>query len=256
MRIVFLLLASLFTGETVIAQVDPASTPKKVVLAYGEYPPYYGGSLDRKGFITEIVIKAYALSDFHVELVYIPPWQRRVEEVKRGTYDGLYSMWYAKERERWFLFSNPMPANEIGFYKHTDTSIKFDSVTDLAGARLGTVRGFIYPPQLEGSGAIIEEVTYLQQNIAKLIKKRIDMALVDKAVGRHMLVSRYPQHEDDLIYIEPSIATINQHLVISRQTANAQEKLNAFNRGYAILKQSGEVERLATKYGIKPYIVE
>ncbi len=256
MRLIFLFLTSLFLCHLAVAQNSPAATPKKVTLAYGEYPPYYGSSLNGKGFITEIVTKAYALSDYHVELVYIPPWQRRVEEVKKGVYDGLFSMWYAKDRERWFLFSNPMPANEIGFYKHTDSAVTFTSVSDLAGTRLGTVHGFIYPPQLEGSGAIIEEVTYLQQNIAKLLKQRIDMALVDKAVGRHILVSRYPEYKDDLIYIEPSIATINQHLVISRQAADAQEKLNAFNRGYAILKQSGEVNRLATKYGIKPYIVE
>ncbi|MCW8109338.1 transporter substrate-binding domain-containing protein [Alteromonas ponticola] len=255
MPFVFLLFLIAWIG-TADAEPSTASTQPTVILAYGEYPPYYGRGLYREGFISEIVVKAYALSGYEVELVYLPAWQRSVEETKNGRFDGLLTMWHSQRREQWFLFSNPLPANEIGFYKHVDSPFTFNSVDDLASARVGTVRGVIYPPELEDAGAVVEEVTYLKQNIAKLLKQRIDMALTDKAVGRHILLSLYPEHKDDIIFIEPSLALINQHLVISRKADNAQEKLNAFNRGYAILKESGEIVRLATKYGIEPTIVK
>nr|WP_246261312.1 transporter substrate-binding domain-containing protein [Alteromonas ponticola] len=238
------------------AQPSSDSAKPSVTLAFGEYPPYYGNDLHNKGFISEIVVEAYTLAGYEVELVYLPPWQRRVEETKNGRFDGLISMWHSADRERWFLFSNPLPANEVGFYKHVESDFTLQGVDSLASARVGTVRGFINPPEINDAGAVIEEVTHLNQNIAKLIKQRIDIALVDRAVGRHILVSLYPEHKDDLVYIEPSIALLNQYLVISRKAEDAEEKLNAFNRGYAILKQQGEVVRLATKYGIEPTIVD
>ena len=222
---------------------------KKVVLAYGEYPPYYGKDLKNKGPIAEIIVKAYKEVGYEVTLIYIHAWKRRVEDIKQGIYDGLFSMWYRKEREECFVFSDALPPNEIGFYKRKEMNLTFNTYEDLKGYKIGVTRGFSYPPEFKRENLDIEEVNHVKQNIGKLILKRIDLAVTDRGVGMHILKNEYPQDVNNVTWVNPPVEVIYQHLVISKKTKDFQNKLNDFNVGLKILLKRGEINNIMKKHG-------
>lgn len=102
----------------------------EVVLAWTDYPPYYGSNLENGGPVGEIIVQAYKQAGYAVKLDSVP-WARGIAGSKRGRYDGIFFAWYRKEREQWFVFSAPLATNEIGFYKRKGEHIKFDSLEDL-----------------------------------------------------------------------------------------------------------------------------
>ncbi|WP_199609827.1 substrate-binding periplasmic protein [Flocculibacter collagenilyticus] len=225
---------------------------KRVILAYGNYAPYYGKEMEDKGPLSEIVVKAFAESGYQTKLVNIPVWKRQLTEVEKGNYDGLFSLWYRKEREQWFLFSDtlPIPPSTLGFYKHKDSDYSFESYGDLIGLRIGVVRGYSYPHEFNEKHFILDEAVRVEHNIAKLLKKRIDLALIDKNVGMEILTKEHPDHVNELEWIEPPVGFINQHLAISKKTKHAQQKVDAFNAGLKSLYEKGEVSKILKKFGL------
>ena len=191
---------------------------KKVTLSYGEYPPYYGKNLKNNGPMTEIIVKAYDQVGYKVKLIYINVWKRRFVYSKIGKYDGMFTMWHKKEREEFFLFSDTLPKNKIVFYKRKETDFNKDNLEQY---KIGIIRGFARPSGYENLK--YEEVARAEQNIAKLIFKRIDLAIIDQNVGQNLLKTEFKKNEKQIIYIHPPIEEINQYLVISKKAENYEK---------------------------------
>jgi polar amino acid transport system substrate-binding protein len=231
-----------------IYSLPVVANENKVVLAYVDYPPYYGKSLENGGPITEIIVQAYNKVGYGVKLEFVP-WARGLAGAKEGTFDGLFTAWYRKDREQWFVFSAPLPPNEIVFYKRKEDNIKFNSFDDLKSYKIGVVRGYSNPHGFKEANLGIEEVTTDMQNLVKLAKNRIDLALMDKALGQYIIRTEIPEHANKLEWIDPPVEVVNQYLMISKQTKNFQKKVEAFNSGLKILSESGEVDKILAKHG-------
>lgn len=231
-----------------IYSLPVVANENKVVLAYVDYPPYYGESLENGGPITEIIVQAYNKVGYEVELKFVP-WARGLKGAKEGTFDGLFTAWYRKDREQWFVFSAPLPPNEIVFYKRKGDNIKFNSFEDLKSYKIGVVRGYSNPPGFKEANLRIQEVTTDKQNLVKLASNRIDLALTDKALGQYIIRTEIPEHANKLEWINPPVEVVKQYLMISKQAKNFQKKVEAFNSGLKILTESGEMDKILAKHG-------
>lgn len=220
----------------------------KVVLAYTDYPPYYGKSLENGGPITEIIIKAYNKVGFEVELKFVP-WERGLQGAKEGIYDGIFTAWYRKEREQWFVFSAPLPPNEVGFFKRAGENIKFDSFEDLKHYRIGVVQGYSNPSSFKEANLKTYAVKTDKQNLLKLAVGRIDLAYTDKALGRYIIRTEALQHIKQLEWIDPAVEVLNQYLMLSKKTKDFKIKVEAFNLGLKKLSESGEMNKILAKHG-------
>ncbi|NQZ91538.1 MAG: transporter substrate-binding domain-containing protein [Moritella sp.] len=229
------------------------SDEKTVHLLYGDYPPYYGKSLVNSGPISEIIVESYKLMGYKVKLQYIPSWAASFKMLRQGQYDGLYSAWYRKEREQWFAFSAPMPPNEIGFFKHKNDNISFKTLSDLKPYSVGVILGYSNAPEFEKAQLKIEAVQNDQQNMSRLIMKRIDLAYIDRGVAQYILENEYPDFMDKLEWIPPAIEIANQHIIFSRKADRFQQKLDDFNKGLQMLTEQGRVKIIMQKHGIQKY---
>ena len=229
------------------------SDEKTVHLLYINYPPYYGKSLVNNGPISEIIVEAYKLVGYQVKLQFIPSWAASFEMVRHGQYDGLYAAWYRKEREQWFAFSDPMPPNEIGFFKHKNDNISFKTLTDLKPYSVGVILGYSNAPEFEKAQLKIEAVQNDQQNMSRLIMKRIDLAYIDRGVAQYILENKYPDFIDEIEWLPPAIEIANQHIIFSRKTDRFQQKLDDFNKGLQMLTEQGRVKKIMQKHGIQKY---
>lgn len=227
------------------------SANKEIHLAYGEYPPYYGKALDNNGPISEIIVEAYKRVGYRVKLHFISSWARRMKETREGNYDGIYSGWFREERKQWFVFSDPLPANELGFYKRKKDNITFNKLDDLKPYSIGVILGYKNAEKFERAQLKTEAVEKESQNIGKLLLNRIDLALIDKGVGRHILNTKYADQSHLIEWMSPPIEVANQHLMISKKTDEFQKKIDDFNIGLNILKERNLVEKIMIKHGFK-----
>ena len=221
---------------------------KTINLAATEYPPFYGADLEGNGFMTELIIEAFARVDYDVTVKFLP-WKRALEGTKAGKHDGLFTVWYRAEREEWFVFSDPLPANEIGFYKRKDRDISYRDYDDLKPYSIGVVRGYASPPGFDEAGLKTSLANDDEQNLKKLQKGRVDLVLSDKIVGKFQIDTYLSPGDGELEWLEPPLTVDIQYLVISKEVANYDTTLADFNRGLAEIDADGTLKTIMAKHG-------
>ena len=121
---------------------------------------------------------------------------------------------------------------------------------DLKPYSIGVVRGYANPPGFDEAGLNLAAVTTDKQNLLKLADERIDLALVDKAVGKYILKTELPVDAAALIdWIEPPLKIENQYIIFSKKAADFRLKHEAFNKGLQAITESGELQRILEKHG-------
>jgi len=243
-KVIFLIL-SLSYHESGMAE--------SIVLSSMNYPPFYGEEMPNKGPLIEIITQAFKLVGYDTHVVF-SPWKRAILSAKKGrTVDGMVGVWHNEDRAKDFLYSKPIYPNRVGFYKHKDREIEYQSYADLAnnGYTLGSVRGYILPEGLKESGIKIENVTDDIQNLKKLSLKRVDLVVIDKDFAHYALKS-LPNTAQAIEWLEPTLSKLQQYLIVSRKTRNSHKKMQDFNRGLALLKEKGEFNAIIKKHGLTP----
>ena len=233
MKVMNILILCLLT----MSAIPGSAAQNKVVLAASEYPPYMGEKLPGQGFITEIIVTAFERVDYEVEVKFFP-WARGLEKTKEGHYDGMIGIWQRKEREQWFVFSAPLPPNEIGFYKRVSETIPFERFEDLKPYKIGVVRGYGNPPGFAEADYLKKSVvTDDAQNLKMVALGRIDLALVDRALAQYLIDTKLQDYKNVLEWMDPPLETVDQHLGISKKVANYQQKLADFGRGLKLITE-------------------
>lgn len=223
----------------------------RVTLAVTEYPPYYGRQLSRQGVITEIVRKAFNRVGYDVKIDFLP-WKRALEATRRGEFDALCSAWYRKDRERWFVFSDPLPIpNTIGFFKRVDRTIAYRTIADLRPYKIGIVRGYSNPPEFDRAGLNTEAVTEDRLNMKKLAVGHIDLVLIDKALGQHIIRTDMPESAQILEWLEPPLKIEDQYLIFSTAVKDYDKKRTDFNEGMHQLAAEGALEAVIREHGFE-----
>jgi polar amino acid transport system substrate-binding protein len=225
------------------------ATTKQVMLATTEYPPYYGELLPDQGVITEIIREAFKHAGYEVKIKFLP-WKRALEMTRQGEFNALFTAWYREDREQWFGFSDPLPiANEIGFYKRKDCKISYRTIEDLRPYKIGIVRGYSNPAEFDKAKLDTEEVTEDRLNIQKLAVGRIDLALIDKIIGQHIIDTELPESAQKLDWLDPPLKIDDQYLMFSKKFDDYREKIADFNRGLHQIIEAGIVKAIIIKHG-------
>jgi polar amino acid transport system substrate-binding protein len=232
----------------VLVSTHTLATDNTVRLAATEYPPFYGKELEDHGFITEIIVTAFERSGYTVEVKFLP-WKRALEKTKEGAFGGLFTVWYREAREEWFVFSDPLPANEVGFYKRATDEISFTNYDDLEPYRIGVVRGYANPPGFDEAGLKTSVVVDDETNFRMLDKGRIDLVLTDRIVGRYVLNTRLDGSDGSFEWLLPALKIDPQHLVFSKQVEGYEQRALDFNAGLAALKADGTLGAIMAKHG-------
>lgn len=226
-----------------------------VNLASIEYPPYTGEQLKHDGVITQIIQEAYARVGYEVGIRYYTA-AKAAKITEAGGVDGLAIVRMRRERKNWVLYSDPMPATEVVFYKRKNMEIPFDGKNYLAlwSYSFGTGTGFDNP---EGFDPVLRGQTHVRvfrddlEVLRKLEAGRIDLAIIDKFIAQYVLNTQMPESVEALDWIGPPLSTEPNYLAISRKAPQAQKKLDDFNRGLAMLAQDGRIHAILAEHGLK-----
>lgn len=231
----------------------PLVAPAQVltlVAAADPYPPYVDSHVPGEGLAMEIVRAAYKTQGYTVKLK-IMPWMRAEKGVLEGRYDILVSVWRTDARAKEMLFSTPYAVSKIKFIKRKDNPFEYTGLESLNGKRVGVIRGYGYNDAFNAATAFTrEEVPTMENNINKLLLKRIDLTLEDEMTAKLLIRTMGPEVEAQLDFTSNALANNPLHVAASLKHPRNKDIIEAFNRGLLAIKADGSFLAIAKRHGL------
>lgn len=172
--------------------------------------------------------------------------------VEKGTVLAAAHAYYTKERATRFLFSEPYLDSKIVLCVLKGSPIKWSgSLKELEGFRIGVVSGFSNTPEFDSDSHLTKDyATNDLYNLKKLIKKRVDVIVIDKYVAIDILKNN-PTVDKGLGAVEflnPELAVRPLHLIFNQTKPKAVELLKNFNEGLRIATEDGSIKEIMQQF--------
>ncbi len=236
--------------------VNQAMAQAPLNLVTMDYPPYtYEGGGEAEGFVTDILRETFRRVETSVSIRVIP-WARGIAEMKKGTVDGIFTIYHKVEREKFADFSEEVLAVEpVSLFVLADSPITFDGdlVTLLKQYGFGTVRGYSYGKafdearKLEGIKKPNEAATS-EQNVLKLLKKRYSVMVSDKYVALDILsqLKKTKQVKE----LTPHVQEVPAYLAFSKASKypDLQQIMSKFDVTLRHMKTDGTYDQIINNF--------
>ncbi|WP_018691827.1 substrate-binding periplasmic protein [Algicola sagamiensis] len=220
---------------------------KQVVLANDEAKPFIAKEYHHFGVIGHILTQAFLSQGIKPRYEWMT-WKRAYQQTLAGKYDAT-SMWIpTEERMKHFLYSDILLENEKVFFHLKSYPFEWKTIEDLKHIRIGAVLGFTYGPEFDKAvkekHLMVERVATEKQNFELLLKGRTQIYPQELAIGQ-MYISLYPEEiQKQFTYHHRPIMRTTHHLLFSKKIPNAEQLLEAFNRGLKQLKDTGKLKKM------------
>lgn len=238
-----------------------ALAANSVVISAPNEEPYVGSNLDDNGYVSEVLVKAFAHSDYDANVKFYPLARARATAA-RGNVNG-FAPSYKDVSDQQFVYSDPFPGNSIGLLKRKDLDVSFDddpnenimsALDGFKSYRFGLLNGFSFHPEFDQSDAFKKEfVSDHLLNIDKLAGGRIDFVVIDKYTAADLITQQRSHLIGELEFMFPSLITQPFHVAFSKKSDTHERDLQAFNSGLKALRESGELLKVQKKHGLFSY---
>ncbi|MFO7785349.1 MAG: transporter substrate-binding domain-containing protein [Desulfatiglandales bacterium] len=243
-------LFSVMLSLVFVSSAFPVGAEEHLSLATLNWAPYVGKDLPNHGFTSEIVTRVFERAGYRVDIDFMP-WARVLSRVSRGDADAMYPAYHSRERVYVYAFSDPFARSYLVFYKRIEDEIPYTSLRDVEGYRIGVVRGYVNSPAFDKAGYLQKEVAESDEsNLQKLLKGRIDLAVIDKYTARYLIETRIPQAAGRLLPLDPPLQIKPLYLGVSKKIPGYRTIVADFNRALSEISSEGIVEAIKKRSGI------
>lgn len=233
---------------TVLSQ---GAETRTITAAADPYPPFVDPKNPKEGISLELIRAAFKTQGYEVKMNYMP-WARAESDVKKGVYDILPNVWMTEARKKDLMYSKPYVSNKVKFISLKEEPFEYNGMKSLTGKTIGTVRGYGYGNEfLKSTDFKREEVTDLMFNIKKLIAKRIDLTLEDEIVAKTKIAREDPKLLEQIKFSTNTFSVNDLHIASGFKNSRHKEIIDAFNKGFEIIKSDGTAAKILSSYGIK-----
>ena len=243
-RIIFLilfitLLTQVFADNTLVMHIVPPT----------EYYPFAFEDPNGKGsgLIIEILETAAEKNDLRI-LYKVLPRIRAEKALSDGSIDAYATSDKYLKYPAKFIWSDPVVSNNDYLYSLLQNPYTSEKMKDLYGKRIGTQLGFRYhkfDSYFKAGKMTRDDAVNEYQSLKKLLRKRIDAAIINEWVGSKLLARH--------------ASSFNNKFHISKDIANHADICIAFNHKWyefslilnkeiAEMKETGELQKLIDKY--------
>ncbi|TWI70323.1 amino acid ABC transporter substrate-binding protein (PAAT family) [Desulfobotulus alkaliphilus] len=242
-RILLILLMAL----TLTAQAEPERKLTGISL---DWEPYIGAHMPQQGYVAQIVREAFKAGGGYTMDVEFMAWTWVVALADSGRYDFYFPEYYDAKLEEKYYISDPIPGGPLVFFKRKDTNIQYNHLQDLRPHKIGTVRGYVNTPEFDNADYLtkVEAMTDME-NIQNLLNGKIQVMVMDKYVGLHLLRTKSSDRAMEVEVMTPPLGVNDLHVCFPKKTGNAREHLEALNQGLKILKETGRVKEIMQSHG-------
>jgi polar amino acid transport system substrate-binding protein len=235
----------------VVFSTIPARGEGLLSLATLNWAPYVEKDLPGRGFTTEIVTTVFERAGYRVEISFMP-WARVLRRVARGDAHAMYPAYQSKERIHVYAFSDPFARSYLVFYKRVEDDIEYTTLGDLSGYRIGVVRGYVNSPAFDRAGYLQKEATDSDEsNLRKLLKGRIDLAVIDRDTAAHLIETRIPGAAGRLVPLDRPLQVKPLYLAVSKNIPGYSTIVADFNRALEEMSSEGLLQAIKERHGIR-----
>lgn len=237
---------------TVLSGLAPVSAKEVVTIANGEWSPYASKELKYDGLVSRIVKDAFAEAGVEVAYRFLP-WKRGYQMAQLGKLDGQMMRSRNAEREKYFVFSDPILESQSAYFHLKSYSFDWENLSDLKGRRIGGTIGYNYGAEFLAAerrkDIAVHRVPTDIQNFKKLVAGRIDIFPCNTIVGYYLINKNLPPADAALIthnkrlYVREPL-----YLLLSKKTAGHKELVQRFNVGLKALRERGVVDRYIQEF--------
>ncbi|MFD2207253.1 substrate-binding periplasmic protein [Kiloniella antarctica] len=222
------------------------TTLRSVKMACSPFPPFKIENTEtgEKGIDIDIMLEIFALSGRKVEYSFYP-WKRAVKLVETGKADGLCGCSYHPDRENTFKYSDIVGQHSQGVFLADGVELeKFDSVSDLQGLSLATVRGYTIHKELAEAGVKTHKASGDDELLLMLENKRVDAIYTYRDIFLHNL-SRSGK-STEVNYKE--LVSKAYYFCFSNVPADMDEIVDEVNKGLRTIRYNGTYDNIWKNY--------
>jgi polar amino acid transport system substrate-binding protein len=218
-------------------------------VATGEFPPYATAARPDRGLALAVVKRAFELGGYAVEFSFLP-WPRALAETREGLWDASAHWGATPERRRDFLLSDNLYTERWVLLHRAAMPFDWRSLDDLKPYRLGLVPEYTYSPEIWAaarSGQLrFESPRNDATSLRMLLVERIDLLPLDRNVACEVLMAQFTPAEQARLSAHPKLVIegFSTHVLFPPHRPESAARREAFNRGLALLRASGEYLKL------------
>lgn len=234
----------------VIFSLPVLAEKQSIKIVTSEWSLYSSERLDSGGFLSEIATTALTRAGYQVTLDFLP-WKRALKLTKKGLADALIGASYTKKRTRYFSYPEYSWKTEAVFFALKSHQGHYQKIEGLCPANIGVFAGSFYIEKFKLIKCFnIQTVATIQQNIKKLLAKRIDVFIETKDAVLFHLNKEFSEQASDIIALSPAFKTDKVYIVFSKNTPNYQQIQANFDATIKAMQTDGTYLNILKKHGI------
>jgi polar amino acid transport system substrate-binding protein len=220
-----------------------------IELTTMNWPPFYGDSLDRGGFITAIVDEALAESGYDTTIEFTA-WQTALDTVKSGKKDAIVGGYYSEERAQEYYFSIPIYTVFAGLIKKPDFPLNnYDSFELLDQYNIAKIKGTVIGESFDNFPfSNLKEYPEVQDAVKALKADEVDLYADSLAVAK-AAAEKEGIDGAQLQILLPPLEENDLYLLISKSIQNAEALRDDFNKGLIAIQDSGRYDEILAEFG-------
>lgn len=221
---------------------DTPEAPETIRLATLDWPPYTSAR-PQPGSLQTVVRAALSASGITLSSTVLP-WRRAIRVgLKDPGFHGYFPEYASPQMNGLCLLSDPIGQGPLGLVHRVDTPVRWSTLHDLKGVRLGVVQDYINTDALDALLRLgeLQAETAMDDatNLRKVLGRRIDAAVIDLAVFHFLIQSEADLRPSaDLLVASPQSLEMKTLHVCFRPTAEGERLRDRFNAGLNTLHMS------------------
>lgn len=253
MRYILLILLLLFTCDT--SSAGTGVEPKKLVLATSDWEPLIDRDLDDGGYFPAIVKAALKEAGYSVRIEWLA-WDRALEMSKRGHFDGVVAAGQIHESPEFFHMSDSGIVEDYAYFSLKYLRITQNPIIQIHPPVIGVIKTSSIVEELRNNKKItIREEYHQHQNIQNLLDGDINAFVGGVRHIRNLLEKRFPEQQDQIVITRHLKKLRHHHIMISKKHPDSSKIVDDFNRGFMRALESGQIDKIRSKYGVKEYFL-
>jgi len=237
-------------GITGVVMAKEGTKPQRALIASGhpEWPPVmFKEGKNMAGAGPELVSKIFADIGIQVELPYSGPWEDVLNKGKAGQIDVIVAAYKTREREEFYLYSDPYATDPIALFVPEDKTFNFKTSSDLVGKSGIGMIGDSYGQEFDDFSAAhlnLHRVQTVAEGFGLIADHKADYFIYSLYAGNLELKK---SQSSRIVPLPTSVSEQKFYMIISKKSPFARY-LPDVNRLIKQYKQDGTIDRLVAKY--------
>ena len=238
-------LITMLLGSTLLLMApDADATALRLQLVTGDYAPYSGQALTDNGLSSRLIYAA--LEEVHASApeLHFQSWKEGYENTAELHFDATYPYGWNPQRDKQFLFSEPLHTETLSWYSHKENSAALRG--EWHRMKVCLPQGWntsLYDAVAEKFHLTLVQAPTLEGCLLQLQRRKSDLILLNEVVFNAAIQQLFGNN-NQLLALPYYQQQQTLHLMVSRKHPRAEQLITLINKGLEALRKNGRYELL------------